>query len=166
MDKDGEAPPAPEADDPPGLTAAGTAPAGEGPVEAFVTGAAYAALALLGGVVGVLGSFAQDWQPAGLPVASVALIVLNLALVWLAGRGMGGRLGAVIPAAAWMAVVFVMSTKRAEGDLVVPGTTAGYVFIVGGMVAAVAGAALVPSRRPAGEWLTRGLTAGGGRTGG
>ncbi|MBO2454587.1 hypothetical protein J4573_46390 [Actinomadura barringtoniae] len=131
-------------------------------VEAFVGGAAYGALALLGAVVGLIGSFAQDWTvgSSSIPVAAVALVVVNFGLVRLAGFGMGGRMGAVIPLLTWTAVVFLMSQRRPEGDLVVPGTTPGYVYLIGGLVAGVIAVALVPVKRQPGEWLT----GGAGRT--
>jgi Flp pilus assembly pilin Flp len=131
-------------------------------VEAFVSGAAYGALALLGALVGLVGSFAQDWTAgsSALPVAAVVLIAVNFGMVRLAGWGMGTRLGAVIPTLTWAAVVFLMSQRRPEGDLVVPGTTPGYVYLIGGLVAAVIAVALVPVQRPPGDWLT----GGAGRT--
>lgn len=133
--------------------AGGRRAGGEGPLDAFVSGAAYAALGLLGGVFGVVGSFAQDWAVGSVPVAAIVLVALVFALARLAGLGMGGRLGAAIPAVVWGVVVFVMSMRRTEGDLVVPGSTAGYVFIIGGMIAAVAGIMMVPPARPPGDWL-------------
>ncbi|NKZ03902.1 DUF6113 family protein [Actinomadura latina] len=133
--------------------ATGVSRAGEGPLEAFVSGAAYAALALLGGVFGVVGSFAQDWTIGPVPVIAIVLVALVFAMARLAGLGMGGRLGATVPAVVWGVVVFVMSMRRAEGDLVVAGTTAGYLFIIGGMLAAVAGIMSVPPARPPGDWL-------------
>lgn len=128
-------------------------PGREGPLDAFVSGAAYAALALLGAVFGVVGSFSQDWTLGPVPVAAIALVVLVFAMARLAGHGMGGRLGATVPAVVWGVVVFVLSMRRGEGDLVVPGTLAGYLFIVGGMVAAVVGVMTVPAARPPGDWL-------------
>ncbi|MFS2294995.1 MAG: DUF6113 family protein [Actinomadura sp.] len=129
--------------------------------EAILSGAAYAALGLLGAVSGVVGSFAQNWTAGPVPVASIVLAALVFVMVRLAGLGTGGRLGATVPAVAWVIVAFLMSVRRAEGDLVVPGTVAGYVFIVGGMVAAVAGVMLVPASRAPGEWLLRGAPRAG-----
>ncbi|WP_157430508.1 DUF6113 family protein [Actinomadura macra] len=147
MEEDDEAPVPPPgaAEDAPG--------AGEGTVDAFVSGAAYAALGLLGGVVGLLGSFAQDWTPGGVPAVAIVLVALVFAMVRLSGWGMGGRLGATIPAVVWGIVVFVMSMQRPEGDLVVQATLAGYVYIIGGMVAAVLGVVRVPATGPPGQWL-------------
>ncbi|TDC81982.1 DUF6113 family protein [Actinomadura sp. 7K507] len=128
-------------------------PDGEAPLDAFLSGAAYAALGLLGAVFGLLGSFAQNWTAGPVPAASIVLVGLVFVMVRLAGTGMGGRLGATVPAVMWGLVAFVMSMRRPEGDLIVPGTTAGYIFIIGGMLAAVAGVMLVPAARPPGDWL-------------
>ncbi|MBG6087267.1 DUF6113 family protein [Actinomadura viridis] len=131
--------------------------AGEAPneaLEAFVSGAAYAALGVLGAVIGLIGSFAQEWTAGPVPVAGLVLIAVNFGTALAAGRAMGGRLAAAIPTLVWAAVAFAMSVRRPEGDLVVPGTLTGYLFIIGGLVAGVAAVSLVPSRRPPGEWLT------------
>ncbi|QXJ24489.1 hypothetical protein AGRA3207_005824 [Actinomadura graeca] len=159
MDKD-EAPAPPDdapagSDAPPdGDAPAGAAPRpGEGPVEAFVSGAAYAALGLLGGIAGLLGSFAQDWSPAGVPVVAAVLVALVFAMVRLSGWGMGGRLGATIPAIVWGVVVFALSLQRPEGDLVVSANLSGYLYIIGGMAAAVLGVMRVPAAGPPGQWL-------------
>ncbi|MFG2249574.1 DUF6113 family protein [Spirillospora sp. NPDC048823] len=125
----------------------------EAPLDAFVAGAAYGALGLAGVLFGLFGSFMQNWTTGPVPVAAIVLVALVFCMVRLAGLGMGGRLGATIPAVMWAIVAFVMSMRRAEGDLVIPGTTAGYVYIVGGMLAAVAGVMLVPAARPPGDWL-------------
>lgn len=130
------------------------AEAEEGTLDAFVSGAAYAVLALLGFVVALIGSFCLGWTVGDVPAASIALVVVVFGLVRVAGWGMGGRLGALIPAVVWGLVVFVMSMQRPEGDLVVPATLAGYIYIIGGMVAVVLGVMRVPSARPSGEWLT------------
>ncbi|MFI0353444.1 DUF6113 family protein [Actinomadura sp. 9N407] len=137
-------------------SAAADGPA-EGPLDAFVAGAAYTALGLLGALLGLLGSFAHTWTVGAVPVAGIALIAANFAVVRLAGWGMGGRLGAAVPMLCWSAVAVLMSVRRSEGDLIIPGTDAGYLFIVGGLVAGVIAVSLVPARRPPGDWLTGGL---------
>ncbi|MEV4255053.1 DUF6113 family protein [Spirillospora sp. NPDC049652] len=131
-------------------------------LEAVVSGAGYGVLALLGFAYGVFGAFHQDWTVGSFPLPSLLLCAVLFALVFGAGYGMRTKLGAVIPAAAWMIVTFVMSSKQPEGDLVIPGTTAGYVYIVGGLVTALVAIAVVPTRRPSGEWLTGGRLGGGG----
>ncbi|MEU6039288.1 DUF6113 family protein [Actinomadura sp. NPDC047616] len=131
-------------------------PPGESSAEAVAAGAAYAALGVLGLLFGVLGSFAQGWLVGSVPAAAIVLTAVNFAAVRLTAWAMRSPLGGVVFAVPWGVVVLLMSMKRAEGDLVVPGTAAGYVFILGGVVGAVIAAALQPGRRPPGEWLVRG----------
>ncbi|WP_242901005.1 DUF6113 family protein [Actinomadura terrae] len=139
------------AEAPPDETAASRA--GRGPVETLLSGAAYVVVGVLGGVVGLLGSYSQGWTAGDVPAASIVLIAVVFATVRLSGWGMGGRIGATVPAVVWGIVVFVMSTRRPEGDLVVPATLSGYVYIIGGMLAAVLGVARVPAAGPPGQWL-------------
>ncbi|MGH3391514.1 MAG: DUF6113 family protein [Actinomadura sp.] len=121
--------------------------------QAMVTGAAYGALAAFGIALGVLGSFLFPAMLGPIPIAALAFVAVNLVAMRLAGWGMGAKLGAVIPTVAWLIVVFSLSTTRAEGDLVITGTLPGYLFIVGGSIAAMIAVALTPSPR---SWLLRG----------
>jgi hypothetical protein len=130
-------------------------PAADARFEAFVTGGAYGVLGVLGLALGVVGSFLYSGTVAALPVAAVALTLINLICLWMAGRAMGTPLGAVIPAATWLLVVLLMSAKRPEGDLVIAGTLSGYVFMVGGMIAALV-AVVSALTRSGGSWLLRG----------
>ncbi|HEX2313230.1 MAG TPA: DUF6113 family protein [Thermomonospora sp.] len=124
----------------------------EGPFLAFLTGGAYGMLALLGLILGVLGSFHFGWRTGAFPLAALALVALNFALPWAAGRLMGTKPAAATPWVTWMAVVIAMAAERSEGDLVVTGDSAGYLFIVGGMVAG--GLAVAVTRSPStGSWL-------------
>ncbi|WP_433477289.1 DUF6113 family protein [Spirillospora sp. CA-142024] len=127
---------------------------GEAPLDAFVSGAAYAVLGLLGGLFGLVGSFAQDWYTGPVPIPAIVLAGLVFVMARLSGMGMGGRLGATVPALVWGIVVFVMTMRRPEGDLIVPGSLSGYVFFVGGLFAAVIGVMMVPPAGPPGAWLT------------
>ena len=106
-------------------------------LEAFVTGGAYGVLAVGGAVIGLAGSFYQDYSIGPIPVVAILFVLLNLGGFWLAGWAMGTRLGAVVPAVGWLLVVIFLSSTRPEGDLVISGTMAGYVFILGGAVADV-----------------------------
>ncbi|WP_433333978.1 DUF6113 family protein [Spirillospora sp. CA-294931] len=133
-------------------------PPAEHSLEAFVAGAAYAALGVLAALVALVGSFLQVFEAGPVPVASIALVLVVFGLVRAAGWAMGRRLGALVPALVWTLVVFVLSLQRPEGDLIVPGTAAGYFYIVGGMVAAVVGVYLVPPDGPSGQWLLRGAS--------
>jgi hypothetical protein len=127
-------------------------------MEAFVTGAAYMALGLLGAILGLIGSFAQGWMAGAVPVGAIVLIAVNFVVPRLAGWAMGTRMAAGLVVFLWADVAFILSVRRGEGDLVVPGTLTGYLFIVGGLLAGVVAVALVPSSREPGGWLTRGAS--------
>jgi hypothetical protein len=156
LTKDGGAPPsdapaepfpaAPE-EGPPGE------PGGDGRLQAFVTGAAYGMLALLGLVLGVVGSLFYGWTVGPVPLAAIALVALNFGVPWLAGWGMRAKPGAAVPWVTWMAVVIAASSQRAEGDLLITGDLPGYLFIVGGMVAGGLAVALTRSAHGPGAWL-------------
>jgi hypothetical protein len=120
---------------------------------AFLTGIAYGVLAVLGAVLGVIGSFEFSWQLGAFPVAALAWTAVNVAAFRGAGWAMEGKLGVAAPAVPWLVVVLVLSSSRPEGDLVVTGTTAGYVFIFGGAIAAAVALASTPSPR---SWLLGG----------
>lgn len=101
---------------------------------------------LAGAVAGLLGSFVHALEPAGLPVGLLVAGALSAAVFVTCGLALG-RPGAVGAAAGWLVVVLLLATQRPEGDLVVPGSTEGYLWLLGGMV--VAGACTVPRyRRP------------------
>jgi hypothetical protein len=118
--------------------------------EAFMSGGAYGALAVAGAVLGVFGSFYQGVEIGPIPVLAIAFSLLNLGAFRLAGWAMGVRLGALVPAVGWLVAVIFMSSKRPEGDLVITATTASYIFLIGGSVAALAAIALTRSPR---NWL-------------
>ncbi|RKS71950.1 hypothetical protein BZB76_4761 [Actinomadura pelletieri DSM 43383] len=127
--------------------------------DAVVTGAAYAVLGLFGALYGVVGSFVQMWSVERVPVASIVLVLVLFAAVWLAGWGMGGRTGPVVITVAWVIVVFVLSSGGPGGDLAMPAELsdrtnyAGYVYIIGGLTAAVLGVLCVRPSGPSGQWL-------------
>lgn len=119
----------------------------------FATVAAYVLLAVLGVALGVVGSFEFSWETLDLPVAAVTLALFDFVVIRAAGRMMEARLGAVVPAVLWMGVVVALSSRRPEGDLVVTGTLAGYVFLLGGVLAALGAIVLTP---PAAQpWMAR-----------
>lgn len=80
--------------------------------------------------------------PVSVPLAAVG----NVVLARLAGRLTGRAVLAVVPPVLWLAVVLVLSAPRAEGDLVVPGTGTGLVFLFTGAVAGAYGAASTIAR--------------------
>jgi hypothetical protein len=109
------------------------------------TGGAYGALAALGVVLGVVGSFQFSWELGGVPVAAIGLTAVNFAVFRVAGWAMAAKLGAVAVVVPWLIMVILLSSPRAEGDLVVTGTPAGWVFILGGAAAASLAIAWTPS---------------------
>lgn len=120
---------------------------------AFVTGVAYGVLVVVGVALGLIGSFEFSWTVGDVPVAALGLTAVNLAAFRLAGWAMHGKLGAVVAAVPWMLVTVILSGRRPEGDLIVTGTVAGYIYIFGGSIAAVAAVAWTRSARP---WLLHG----------
>lgn len=100
---------------------------------------------VLGGVLvavaaleaGVLECF---WVPvriggAATPVAMVCAVVGNVLLTRAMYRATGSRLATAAPVVIWLGLVLVFAAKTAEGDLVVPGTWPGLLFLFGGTVA-------------------------------
>jgi hypothetical protein len=102
--------------------------------------------ALAGAVAGLLGSFVHALEPGGLPLGLLVAWALSAAVFVTCGLALG-RPGAVAAAVGWLLVVLLLASQRPEGDLVVPGSTEGYLWLLGGML--VAGACTVPSYRPA-----------------
>jgi hypothetical protein len=127
------------------------APAPEPP---FLIGVAYGVLAVLGVLLGVIGSFEFSWEAGSVPVAAIALSVVNLVAFRAAGWAMESRLGAVVPAVLWLIILLVLASRRPEGDLVVTGTAAGYVYMFGGAVAALVAIIWTRSARP---WVLTGV---------
>jgi hypothetical protein len=96
---------------------------------------------LAGAVAGLLGSFVHALEPAGLPLGLLVAGALSAAVFVTCGLALG-RSGAVAAGGGWLLVVLLLASQRPEGDLVVPGSTEGYVWLLGGML--VAGACTVP----------------------
>ncbi|NBM17209.1 DUF6113 family protein [Streptomyces sp. GC420] len=106
---------------------------------------AYGLLAVLGAAVGVAGTLVQAaWFPGG----------LVLALLALAGLGYGGttatgtRVGAAVPAGAWLLAVMVMTSSRPEGDYLFGAGLGSYAYLLGGMIVAVMCATMPRLRQP------------------
>jgi hypothetical protein len=119
-----------------------------GPLDAAVTGAAYALVLALAPLLAVWGAFLVPFRLGTTPVPvslafAAALLPLTVAGGWLLGRG-----GAVGPAALWLVTALVLGTRRPEGDIVLTGSPVGTVFLLTGALACAAGVALSPRRRP------------------
>jgi hypothetical protein len=82
-----------------------------------------------------------------LPVCVPLAMVGNVVLARLAGELTGRPLLGLLPPVLWLAVVLTLSLPRAEGDVIVPGTLTGLVFLFGGSVAGAYGAASTATRR-------------------
>jgi hypothetical protein len=93
-----------------------------------------------------------------LPVAVLLAIAGNLLLPRLGVAATGRKVMALAPPVLWLLVVFVFAAPRPEGDLVVPGTVMGLLFLFGGAIAAAFGAARAAFGRhegtsaPTGRW--------------
>ncbi|MQA86875.1 MAG: hypothetical protein GEV03_20150 [Streptosporangiales bacterium] len=112
---------------------------------AVLTGAAHAALFLLGALVGMFGCFYFAETVVGVPIGTVLGIGANFVMCWLGGLGMRSKLGAALPAAGWLVVAMAFAAGRPEGDIVVTSTGLGLTFLFGGTVAAGVGIGAAPS---------------------
>ncbi|MGW0840747.1 DUF6113 family protein [Streptomyces sp. NPDC002787] len=110
--------------------------------------AAHLGLFVLGAVVGAAGGLLQAaWFPAGLLLALAGATGLFLG----GARAMGGRAGAVAPAAGWMISVILLTSTRPEGDFLFGAGAGSYLFLLGGMAVAVMCATLGRGRQPTGS---------------
>jgi len=104
------------------------------------TYAAYALVLVLAVLLAVWGAFLVPLRVGGtaVPVSWAVAVVGNGLLGWYGGQLLG-RAGAAGPGLLWLAVALTLGSKRGEGDLVVPGSTIGLVFLlVGAVTSAVA----------------------------
>jgi hypothetical protein len=83
------------------------------------------------------------------PLAAAAAVAGNILLARLMVAVTGRRPTALLPPVLWLVVVLVFAAPRAEGDLVVPGTWPGLVFLFLGAIAGAFGAAtsITPRQR-------------------
>lgn len=132
-----------------------------GHASAFVAGGAYALVSVLGLLEGVIGSFQYSHGAMGsVPLGSIGFDLLILVTCALAGWGMGGLSGALLPAIGWFVATFGLAMPVSGGSVIIANTHAGEWYLYGGSVCALLGVAtaLFPAtRRP--PWNR---TAGGG----
>ena len=118
-------------------------------------GWAYALVLLLTVLLALWGAFLVPFRVGGtvVPVSLVIAVVGNV-LVGRAASRVAGSTGPLLTGALWIGVVLVLSSRRAEGDVVVPGSPVGTGFLLAGACAsAVAyGAAVL---RPAADRARR-----------
>lgn len=113
-----------------------------------LTYASYALVLLLALLLAVWGAFLVPLRigTVPVPVSWVIAVVGNGLLGWAGGRLLG-RLGAAGPGVVWLTVALTAGSQRAEGDLVVPGTVVGLVFLVSGAIASAVAYGAVPRSR-------------------
>ena len=112
------------------------------------TYATYALVLVLAALLAVWGAFLVPLRigTVPLPVSWLIAAVGNVALGWWGGRLLG-RVGAVGPGVVWLVIALTLGTKRAEGDLIVPGTIIGLVFLLVGAIASAVAYGAVPRSR-------------------
>lgn len=103
-----------------------------------VTVAAYIALLLAGGLLGLIGAFQFSRGPA--PLLAILFDAAILVCCVLGARGMRTALGGVLPALGWFIVTVLLTSTSAGGSVIVTATSAGMWFLYGGAVCAAAGA--------------------------
>ena len=96
-------------------------------------GWAYALLVLLTVLLALWGAFLVPLRVGGtlVPVSLVIAVVGNV-LVGRAASRLAGSAGALATGVLWVGVTLVLSSRRAEGDVVVPGSVVGLGFLVAG----------------------------------
>ncbi|WP_433434286.1 DUF6113 family protein [Nonomuraea sp. CA-141351] len=126
--------------------------------ESALGGAAYGMLFVLGVVMGVVGGFTHSdpaSQTGPVPVPAIGWVLALLVVCLGAGRLMRSRLAAFVTALGWLLVTMPFALKLGAGDLVIADGVPGYVYLYGGLVAAVAAYLLSPTSR-GGSWLLHG----------
>lgn len=94
----------------------------------------YALLFVVGALAGVAGTLVQSgWFPGGLLLALAGAT----GLFWGGGKLCRTKVGAVAPGAGWGVTVALLTTSRPEGDFLFGAGMGSYVFLLGGMLAAV-----------------------------
>ena len=115
-------------------------------------GVAYALVLLLTVLLALWGAFLVPFRVGGtlVPVSLVIALVGN-AVVGRAAARLAGSQGALATGVLWLGVAFVLSSRRAEGDVVVPGSAVGTGFLLAGALgSAVAYGAAVLRTTPSG----------------
>ena len=105
----------------------------------LLTGAAYAALFLVGAVEGLIGSFQYSRNA---PLGAIAFCVVLLVTCLVGAWAMRSVSGALFPAVGWIVVSFVLSMPVSGGSVIITNTTAGKWYLYGGALSLVVGVAL------------------------
>jgi hypothetical protein len=94
----------------------------------------YLGLVVLGALAGTAGALVQSgWFPGGLVLALAGAV----GLFWGGGKLCRTRVGAAAPAVGWVLTVLLLTSSRPEGDFLFGVGIGSYVFLLGGMLAAV-----------------------------
>lgn len=99
-------------------------------------GWAYALLLLLTVLLALWGAFLVPFRVGGTLVpVSVVLAVVGNVVVGRAAARLAGSSGALATGVLWTGLALVLSSRRAEGDVVVPGSAVGMAFLLAGALA-------------------------------
>ena len=125
-------------------------PAPPAPLGPTGRGAAYGLVLVLTVLLAVWGAFLVPLRVDGTLVPLCWLLALggNVGLGTAGGR-LYGKAGVVGPVLLWLVVAFTLGSRRAEGDLVVPGSTTGLVFLLAGAVGGAVAYGVQVTRAPA-----------------
>ena len=94
----------------------------------------YLLLLVLGVLAAAAGALVQSaWFPGGLLLALAGAV----GLFWGGAKLCRTRVGAAAPGIAWVVTVFLLTSPRPEGDFVFGAGVGSYVFLLGGVLAAV-----------------------------
>jgi hypothetical protein len=118
----------------------GRAPGGRQPGRGqrrTLTAVGYVVLFLLGALQGLVGSFQYGQSPV--PLVAVLLAVVIFATCAGCGWGLGTFTGALLPAVGWILVSFLLAMPRANGSVIITGTSAGEWYLYGGALGCAAG---------------------------
>ena len=112
------------------------------------TALSYALVLVLALLLAVWGAFLVPlrWGTVLLPVAVLVAVVGNF-LLGRAGGRLLGRPGALGPGLIWLGIALTAGSRRAEGDLIVPGTLPGLAFLLLGAVSAAVAYGAAPRSR-------------------
>lgn len=113
----------------------------------LVTALSLGLVLLLALLLAVWGAFLVPLRLGGVPVpASVLVAAVGNVALGVAGGRLLGTAGALAPGALWVAVALTLGSRRAEGDLVVPGSAMGTAFLVVGALGAAVGYGVASAR--------------------
>ncbi|NGO73190.1 DUF6113 family protein [Streptomyces boncukensis] len=97
-------------------------------------GAVYAALVVLGALTGLAGALVQGaWPPFGLLLSLAG----SVGLFWGGAKLCRTRVGAAVPGGGWTVTVLLLTASRPEGDFLFAAGAGSYIYLLGGILAAV-----------------------------